>query len=166
MDNLTHTLFGLTLARTPLGRAGRGATAVLILASNAPDVDLVATARGATSYLHWHRGPTHGPLGVVVLAVSSAAVVQLALRARDRRRETPRSTAPSFPMLVSVALIASAFHVLMDLPTSYGTRVLSPFDWRWFAVDWMPIVDIYLLIVLAVGLVFGEVSKSSRRRLA
>jgi kynurenine formamidase len=42
MDNLTHTLFAVTLARTPLGRAGRGATAALILASNAPDIDIPA----------------------------------------------------------------------------------------------------------------------------
>ena len=27
----------------------------------------------------------------------------------------------------------------------YGTRPLSPFTWTWFAVDWMPIVDVYLL---------------------
>src|SRR5438128_998519 len=45
MDNLTHTLFGLTLARTPLGRSGRGVTTALVLASNAPDVDIVMTAR-------------------------------------------------------------------------------------------------------------------------
>jgi hypothetical protein len=47
LDNITHTLFGATLARTPLGRAGRGTTAALLLASNAPDVDIVATAGGS-----------------------------------------------------------------------------------------------------------------------
>ena len=67
MDNVTHTLFALTLARTPLGRAGRGTTVALVLASNAPDVDIVATLGGAESYLRWHRGPTHGPLGVMAL---------------------------------------------------------------------------------------------------
>src|SRR4051794_20065708 len=50
MDNVTHTLFALTLARTPLGRAGRGTTAALVLASNAPDIDIVATIGGAASY--------------------------------------------------------------------------------------------------------------------
>ena len=45
MDNLTHTLFGLTLARTPLGRAGRGVTTALVLASNAPDIDAVVGPR-------------------------------------------------------------------------------------------------------------------------
>ena len=42
MDNLTHSLFGLTLARTPLRKAGRGVTTTLVLASNAPDIDIVA----------------------------------------------------------------------------------------------------------------------------
>lgn len=55
-------------------------------------------------------------------------------------------------------------HVLMDLPTAYGTRLLSPFDWHWFSTDWMPIVDIYLLVVLAAGLLFGQASQTARRR--
>jgi len=73
LDNVTHTLFGATLARTPLGRAGRGTTAALILASNAPDIDIVATAGGSLKYLEWHRGATHGPLGIVGLGVATAA---------------------------------------------------------------------------------------------
>ena len=67
-------------------------------------------------------------------------------------------------MLVVVSLIGVLLHVLMDFPTSYGTRLLSPFDWHWFAVDWLPIVDIYLLIALAAGLMFGRVSAASSRR--
>jgi hypothetical protein len=52
----------------------------------------------------------------------------------------------------------------MDLPTSYGTRPLSPFDWHWFAEDWMPIVDIYLLMALGAGLLFGRTSIAAGRR--
>jgi hypothetical protein len=54
----------------------------------------------------------------------------------------------------------------MDLPTSYGTRPLSPFDWHWFAKDWMPIVDVYLLIALAAGLLIGRRSAAAGRRWA
>src|SRR5437763_11767136 len=86
MDNLTHTLFALTLARTPLGRAGRGVTTALVLASNAPDIDIVTTARGTASYLQWHRGPTHGVLGVVALGVLVAVLVRAGQRVVDRRR--------------------------------------------------------------------------------
>ena len=59
-----------------------------------------------------------------------------------------------------------ACHVLMDLPTSYGTRVLSPFSWRWFAIDLMPIVDVYLLGILLAGVYFGLRSPAAGRRSA
>lgn len=161
MDNLTHTMFGATLARTPLGRAGRGATAALIIASNAPDVDFVAAAGGASKYLEWHRGITHGPLGMTGLAVLTASLIVAARRLNPKWRHP--DDAP-FGMLVAVSFVGVLVHVLMDLPTSYGTRLLSPFSWRWFAVDWMPIVDVYLTVLLAAGLFFGRASPAARRR--
>jgi hypothetical protein len=66
-------------------------------------------------------------------------------------------------MLLLVSMIGVAGHILLDLPTAYGTRVLSPFSWRWFSVDLLPIVDIYLLIALAAGLAFGRMSHELRR---
>jgi hypothetical protein len=66
-------------------------------------------------------------------------------------------------MLAVVSMIGALLHVLMDLPTSYGTRVLSPFSWRWFAVDWMPIIDVWLIAVLVSGLLFGRRSIEARR---
>ena len=162
LDNLTHSLFAVTLARTPLGRAGRGTTTALVLASNAPDIDIVGLLGGPATYLQWHRGPMHGPIGVVGLGVLSAAVVAAARRLKpastSQNREAP------FSMLVAVSILGTLLHVLMDLATSYGTRVLSPFSWRWFAVDWMPIIDVYLLVVLAAGLLFGRASADARRR--
>ena len=67
-------------------------------------------------------------------------------------------------MLVVVSMIGVVLHILMDLPTSYGTRLLSPFDWHWYAFDWLPIIDIYLLVALAAGLIFGSRSADARRR--
>jgi membrane-bound metal-dependent hydrolase YbcI (DUF457 family) len=167
LDNLTHSLFGVTLARTPLGRAGRGTTAALLLASNAPDVDILATAGGAVKYLEWHRGMTHGPLGVVGLGLVAAGLVWIGRRVYDRRWPPTDASLPldpdaSFGMLVAVSIIGVLCHVLMDLPTSYGTRLLSPFNWHWFAVDWLPIVDIYLLMALGIGLL-GRPTPAQRR---
>jgi membrane-bound metal-dependent hydrolase YbcI (DUF457 family) len=166
MDNITHTLFAATLARTPLGRAGRGATAALVLASNAPDVDIVATAGGALKYLEWHRGPTHGPFGILGLGLVTAGLVWIGRSALDRGRVAGQGRVPDAPfgILAIVSILGVLLHVLMDLPTSYGTRVLSPFDWHWYAFDWMPILDIYLLMALAAGLFFGSGSIAAGRR--
>jgi membrane-bound metal-dependent hydrolase YbcI (DUF457 family) len=161
MDNLTHSLFGATLARTSLGRVGRGTTAALVIASNLPDIDILASSGGAAKYLEWHRGITHGPLGVIGLGVLSAAIVEAARRLNPRWRTEEDA---GFALLSAVSILAVLFHVLMDLPTSYGVRLLSPFNWRWYGLDWLPIIDIYLLIVLAAGLVFGRFSKAARRR--
>jgi membrane-bound metal-dependent hydrolase YbcI (DUF457 family) len=192
LDNLTHSLFGATLARTPLARAGRGTTAALVLASNAPDVDILATAGGAVKYLEWHRGITHGPLGIVGLGVVSASLVWIGRHFYDRRwpkdggaagesrttrrgndarvgqvlSDPPREHDASFGMLIAVSIIGVLLHVLMDLPTSYGTRLLSPFDWHWFAVDWMPIIDIYLLVALVIGLLGRPTPAQARTRAA
>jgi membrane-bound metal-dependent hydrolase YbcI (DUF457 family) len=165
LDNVTHTLVGATLARTPLGRAGRGTTAALLIASNAPDIDIVATAGGALKYLEWHRGPTHGPLGIVGLGIAAAALVWIGRRFTTRGPAANDERDASFATLVAVSMIGVLVHILMDLPTSYGTRPLSPFEWHWFAVDWMPIVDIYLLVVLVAAL-FGRATEVQRHRKA
>jgi membrane-bound metal-dependent hydrolase YbcI (DUF457 family) len=155
LDNLTHTLFGWTLARSRTMRATPYATATLLLASNAPDADIVTVVTGGgLEYLAAHRGPTHGPLGFACLGVVSALVVFVVARVRAWRgggaHERP---AASLARLSLVGVAGVTLHALMDLPTSYGTRLLSPFIPTWFAFDWMPIVDVYLLLVLVGGLV-------------
>src|SRR5436190_23863620 len=126
MDNVTHTLFAATLARTPLSRAGRGTTAALILASNAPDIDIVATAGGAVNYLSWHRGLSHGPLGVVGLGVVTAGLVWTGRLIYDQRRPThaaiptgrmgttapPLEPAASFAMLLAVSDLGAPLRAL------------------------------------------------------
>ena len=161
MDNLTHTLFGATLGRAVLGRTGRGTTATILLASNAPDIDIVTSVGGGLNYLAWHRGPTHGPLGIIGLGMLCAVLVWLWQRVRS---QGPASAPLSRLMLVGVAGVAC--HVLMDLPTSYGTRLFSPFDWRWYSVDLVPIVDLYLLVALAAGLIVGRWWPMLRHRAA
>ena len=175
MDNLTHTLFALTLARTQLGPGGRGATTALVLASNAPDLDIVTAFGGSANYLAWHRGPTHGPLGVVGLGLVTAVLVwgggQFTGERAEGRRQRPEGDGQAghlapFATLLVVSIVGVLLHILMDLPTSYGTRLLSPFSWRWFAMDLMPIIDVYLWLILGAGLLAGTWRRGARQRSA
>jgi membrane-bound metal-dependent hydrolase YbcI (DUF457 family) len=161
VDNITHSLFAVTLANAGLRRAGRGTTAALVIASNIPDIEvLTAFTGGRVAYLAAHRGPTHGPLALA-LAVAAAAVVWLVQRIRGRR-----DGAASVQALLAASLTGVVGHIAMDLATSYGTRVLSPFSATWYGVDWLPIVDIYLWAVLAGLLAAGIARPERRRRLA
>jgi inner membrane protein len=140
VDNLTHSLFAVTLSRTALRRAGPGTTAALIVASNAPDLDIaLAVSGGALEYLAGHRGATHGAIGIVAAGLAVASGVRLLTRGAR------------LPALAAVSILGSLLHVLMDLPTSYGTRLLSPWSARWIAVDLLPIIDVYLWAVLLAG---------------
>ena len=161
MDNITHSLFALTLAGAGLRRAGRGSTTALLIASNIPDIEiLTAFTGGRVGYLAAHRGPTHGPLGLG-LAVATAAGVWLARRTfwRGERSAT-------FLSLLAVSVVGFIGHIALDLATSYGTRVLSPFWDTWYGVDWMPIIDVYLWAILTAGVVAGMMRPALRQRIA
>jgi membrane-bound metal-dependent hydrolase YbcI (DUF457 family) len=161
VDNITHTLFAVTLANAGLRRAGRGATAALVIASNIPDIEVLTTLTGGRiGYLAAHRGPTHGVLGLA-LAAATGVAVWLATRVTGRREG-----AASLGALVSLATLGVAGHIAMDFATSYGTRVCSPFARTWFGIDWMPIVDPFLWAGLTAGCVGALVRRGAASRLA
>ena len=164
MDNVTHSLFGWTVARAGLDRRVPYATATLVLASNAPDIDIVAGLHNGVDYLAVHRGPTHGPLGVIGLGLLIAAIIQVwaRLRAGKGGEGAGRAGTQHFTRWWGLATIGIICHVLMDLPTSYGTRLLSPFVWTWYALDWMPIIDVYLWVVLSVAVIAGWTRRRPR----
>lgn len=163
LDNLTHTLVGVTLVRAGLGRRAAGATSAMILASNLPDADVVTIFDGSLAYFAAHRGPTHGPIGVIALAFVAALLVVGWRLMRSRTR--PRAW-EGLLGLVGVALAGTLLHVLMDLPTSYGTRLLSPFVETWFALDWLPIIDVYVWAILVMGFIAAWRRPMSRQTIA
>jgi inner membrane protein len=161
VDNITHSLFALTLANAGLRRAGRGATAALVIASSIPDIEVLTTLTGGrVGYLAAHRGPTHGVLGFA-LAAATGALTWLVVRACGRRAESASAGA-----LIALSVLGVIGHVGMDLATSYGTRVLSPFSRAWYGADWMPIVDPWLWLVLTAGCIGAVLRPGQRARIA
>src|ERR1017187_1944517 len=78
MDNLTHTAIGLFLSRIGLGRWSPGATPIVLIAANIPDIDVVSSAGGALNYLAYHRHLTHSLLLMPVMALAAVVVVRVA----------------------------------------------------------------------------------------
>ncbi|HWF08122.1 MAG TPA: metal-dependent hydrolase [Bryobacteraceae bacterium] len=138
MENLTHSLVGLFLARAGLKHATPRGTAILVLAANAPDLDVVSWFGGPSAYIHWHRNITHSLIALPVMAFVAVAIVRLVGR-------KPVRWLPAW----LVAMVAVASHLILDLTNVYGVRLLLPFSGRWFHWDTTPVID---LIIVAIGL--------------
>lgn len=158
MDPLTHTATGLFLGRAGLNRWTPRATAIVLLAANAPDIDIVTLAGGQLSYLHWHRHITHSLIGAPFMALLAVGVVRLVSRKPLR-----------WAGAIGAALIAVASHLLLDWTNSYGVRLLLPFSGRWLHLDLTPLFDpwIWGAALLAIlgpmigGLVGSEISSGA-----
>jgi inner membrane protein len=147
MDNLTHSLVGLTLAKAGLDRLSPAATTVSILAANAPDADVVVGLfADRWTLLHHHRGITHSIVGTICLAL----VLPLLVYGIDRLIARRRGRAPTIQLrgLLLVSLVATATHPFLDWLNNYGLRPLLPFDSRWFYGDLLYIVDPFMWLFL------------------
>jgi inner membrane protein len=138
LDNVTHTLLGVALARAGAGRRTPGAAWTLALGCNAPDVDIVSGLFGTVAYLDHHRGFTHAFAFAPLLAAPLAAVMA-------------RWRGGTFRAHFLLALLGIASHIVSDLWTMYGTRALLPFDSSWYALDWIFIVDPVLIAAFAAA---------------
>jgi inner membrane protein len=147
MDNLTHSLVGLTAAKAGLEKLSPGATALCLLAANAPDADIIVLAFGDRwDFLQHHRGITHAIVGVISLAILLPLIFYSVDRLWSRFRNRPPTVRLQGLMLVS--FIVSATHPLLDWTNNYGIRFLLPWSQKWSYGDLIFIVDPYLWLIL------------------
>jgi inner membrane protein len=164
MDNITHSLIGLTAAKAGLEKLSPGATTLCVLAANAPDSDIVALIFGGRwTFLQQHRGVSHSIVGVLVLALALPLIfyfVDLLLSWKQRRQRKVRLAG-----LLLASAIATATHPLMDWTNNYGVRFLLPWSPRWFYGDFVFIVDPFIWIVLG-GAAFLLTAKTTKHHIA
>lgn len=161
MDNLTHSLVGLTAAKAGLEKLSPGATAICVLAANSPDVDIVVLLfQGRWGYLHHHRGITHSLVGSGLLALALPLVFYLGDRiiAQIRKREAHVRLSG----LLLVSILTTATHPLLDWSNNYGIRFLLPWNARWSYGDFTFVVDPFIWMVLG-AVVFLMTAKTKAR---
>ncbi len=148
MDNVTHSLLGVAMGRAGLNRFTPHGTAILLLAVNLPDLDIVSLAGGDLSYLDLHRNLTHGLLLSPALAILPVLLF----------RYGPGKSVPWLcGWLISLAGVLS--HLGLDFVTSYGTRLGAPLSGAWFQWPVLNIVDAALWLVLLIAVAAPALSK-------
>ena len=120
----------------------------MMLAANAPDIDIVTLSGGSLNYLHYHRHLTHSLLAMPLMAILPVLLV----RAVSRK---PVHWVGAF----GAALIAVVSHLLLDFTNVYGIRLLLPFSSAWLRLDLTSLFDLWIWAALLLGLALPFLSR-------
>jgi inner membrane protein len=140
MDPVTHTAIGFTIGQAGAKRLTKNWAWVMLLASGAPDVDVLFFLPTNVNGLDWHRHFTHAPLFAPLLAAAVVLAVKYVLR---------REIAVRGAFLL--ALMGILAHHLVDLLTYRGTRLLLPFSDEQFGLKIESFFDPVLYVILGLG---------------
>ena len=147
---------GAVLARAGLDRGGTLplAGATLMLAANAPDIDVFVLFLGSYAGLALRRGWTHGPIAMVLLPIVLTAAMLVWDRFIRRRGERAASLA-AVPVgaTLLIAFIGVVSHPALDWLNTYGVRLLMPFSSDWFYGDAVFIIDPWLWLLFTAALI-------------
>jgi len=166
MDNVTHTLVGLTVAELALRfvpaekRPSRSyAWTLSAVANNFPDLDIVYAPylSGEMSYLLHHRGHTHTFLAGIfqTLAVFGGGW----LWSKFRKREVSVLERNLWALL---CVLGPILHIGLDYLNSYGVHPFWPFDNRWLYGDTLFIIEPSLWVALIPPLFMATPSRILR----
>ncbi len=159
MDNVTHSLVGLMLARAGLNRGEKGGAVMVVLAANVPDLDGYSFFTNSLRYLEQHRAYMHALAFVPLVALIPLLLVKLVTRTRI--------TAWSY----FACVVAVLSHLLLDWTNAYGVRLMLPFSDHWFRLDINPLSEAFILLILVmswgipalIALIDGEVKGQEGR---
>lgn len=154
-------LTGACLSRA-LGfpKRARYATFACVIAAELPDADFVYRLGGPLTYFQHHRGWTHAfwslplqALFVVGLMYAWGYARGAWVRRAGRRRRSSQDAPPMRPVsLWAMALLALLTHLLLDWTNNYGLRPFAPWNPRWYAGEFIFILEPVLLLVLSLAL--------------
>ena len=154
MDPVAHTLVGAVLAETGLKRVSRYATASLLIGVNLADIDGIAKFWGQDASLYFRRGWSHGIIAMVILPLLLAGLLWLWNRWRHSSADDRQAFRPWW--IISLCYLAAWTHPLLDWMNTYGVRLLMPFDDRWFYGDTLFIIDPWIWLTLAAGILLAR----------
>ena len=154
MEPVTHALMSLLLARAGQKHLPRFGTAMLIVSGVAADLDYLSYFGGASAFLRFRRAVLHSLLGSAVLACIVASLFYLFDRNRPQKASAPSPL--RFLPALAICAVGICAHVLLDLASGIGVRLLWPFRHGWTAWDLITNLDPWILVILVLGIFLPE----------
>jgi inner membrane protein len=144
MDTITHTLTGAVIAKA-IGdeKVGNWGTIAGLSMGLFPDLDFVLGIFNRQFFLEYHRDFTHSFLLIPFYALFFSWVfVKISRR-------------PHFWSFYKICLLVLVSHIILDLLTSYGTMIFSPFFEHRYSWDLVFIVDLIFSGILFFPFLFS-----------
>ena len=172
MDTITHGIAGALLAKAAFNGADvfppelvskrRVITWSVMLGAIFPDSDVLRdfVSRNPLLMITWHRSITHSLLLLPIWSVLLAALTVTICRWR-------KWESPSFLALWGLWAAGILSHILLDLVTTFGTMIWSPYKWSRPAWDILFIIDFSFTAILLIPQLLAwayEDPEHSRRR--
>jgi inner membrane protein len=147
MDTVSHIIIGFGLGALAqldpvISNDSSLSTAVLVgtvVGSNAPDFDFFYRFKGKSSYYRNHRGWSHSLPVIPLWSILTTAAI------------LPFFQGSSIYHLFLWILFAVTLHVLLDLCNVNGTQALRPFSTKWLSLDFLPLIDPYIIMLHILG---------------
>lgn len=142
MDTTTHALTGYVIAKAGLNKGtGRWGTIAAVAAAIFPDIDLVLRIFGTEFSLKFHRSLTNSVFLIIPLSFLFALLL------------VRISKIKKFWNFFVIWAVVMSVHIFLDLATSYGTMILSPFSGYRYNLDWIFLIDLYLVGIFLLPLI-------------
>ena len=153
VEPFTHALASLGIARAGQRRLPRFGTAMLIVSGVVSDVDYASYFGGASAFLRLHRAALHSVAGGAVAACVLAGVFCALDKKIPAKIDARKRFAPlAFRTAAVVCAVGILGHVLLDLVSGVGVQLLWPFYTRWFGWPLAAELDLWILVLLCVGM--------------
>ena len=149
VEPVTHFLTGSALSRAGLNRRSAYTTAVMVLAAEAPDLDVLAGLRGPVAGLQYHRGWTHTFLATPLVAIVTVAVVLGVAKLMRHKSVHPTRIG----WLLFCGWIAALSHLALDWTNNYGLRPFLPWSYRWYQGEIVFILEPVMLAALLLAVI-------------
>lgn len=126
---------------------------MIVVSGVAADLDFASYLGGPGAFLRFHRTVFHSFLGSAVMVCAITWLFTVADKKIKRKPGTSNSPgALRLGPAVITCAIGAAGHLLLDSASGIGVQLLWPFHSEWFSLDVLANVDLWILLLLVVGL--------------
>jgi inner membrane protein len=135
---------------------------MLLTTGVAADLDALSYFSGPAVFLRFHRTVLHSLVGSLSIAFVTAAIFLAIDKIRPKRlpvSQTPVRPGFGVGLVALVCVIGAGSHILLDLVSGIGVRLLWPFRAGWNGWELLTNIDLWILTLLAAAVLLPELLK-------